>query len=73
MKAQYVALADGDEMKGSMNQEILELDPNHVLVKDLKWIIEQDELERKSFTMLLCYAVGMTSGYDVEKIFLTFW
>merc|ERR1740139_700768 len=68
MKAQSVALGDGAEMQGGMNQAILELNPSHVLVTDLKRMIEQDEVERENFAMLLYDVAGMTSGYDIENV-----
>jgi len=68
MKAQSVALGEGADMSGGMNQAILELNPNHVLVTDLKQMIEKDEVERENFAMLLYDVAGMTSGYEIGNV-----
>lgn len=70
MKAQAVASgADAGAMAG-MNKAVLEINPNHAIVKDLERMVtadkESDEL--KDFAMLMYDVASMTSGYEVKDM-----
>lgn len=67
MKAQAVASGQDESSMGSLNKAVLEINPNHPIVKDLDRLARVDkeskELERSA---LLMYDVAsMTSGYSV--------
>jgi len=71
MKAQSVASggSDGGQGLDSMNQAVMEINPNHPIVKDLELMVkggDKDSAETKNFAMLLYDVAGMTSGYDVD-------
>lgn len=69
MRAQAVASGQGDSLP-NMNKAVLEINPNHPIVKELERMVETDkeskELEERA---LLMYDVAaMTSGYDVADM-----
>jgi len=69
MKAQSVAAGGDDQGLNSMNQAVMEINPNHPIVKDLERMVksgEKDSEETKNFATLLYDVAGMTSGYDVD-------
>merc|ERR1711862_1049242 len=75
MKTQAVAAGGNADGLGQMNQAILEINPNHIIVKDLERMIkvdkESEELER--FALLMYDVASLTSGYNVgdAKAFAT--
>mmetsp|Transcript_1489 Transcript_1489/g.1432 ORF Transcript_1489/g.1432 Transcript_1489/m.1432 type:complete len:783 (-) Transcript_1489:87-2435(-) len=66
MKAQ--AVAQGGNTNESMNQAVLEINPNHPIIQDLNSMIKgkQEEEETKNFAMLIYDVASMTSGYDID-------
>lgn len=69
MKAQAVALGSGDVPgMNSMNQAVLEINPNHPIVKDLDCMVkaDKDSEETKTFASLLYDVASITSGYELE-------
>merc|ERR1711982_7886 len=74
-KTQAVAAGGNADGLGQMNQAILEINPNHIIVKDLERMIkvdkESEELER--FALLMYDVASLTSGYNVgdAKAFAT--
>jgi len=68
MKAQSVAAGGNDGgIPGSMNQAVLEINPNHPIVQDLERMVktDKDSEETKNFAILLYDVAGMTSGYEI--------
>eukprot|EP00545_Synedropsis_sp_CCMP1620_P006797 CAMPEP_0119025512 /NCGR_PEP_ID=MMETSP1176-20130426/33865_1 /TAXON_ID=265551 /ORGANISM="Synedropsis recta cf, Strain CCMP1620" /LENGTH=772 /DNA_ID=CAMNT_0006981059 /DNA_START=19 /DNA_END=2337 /DNA_ORIENTATION=- len=72
MKAQAVASGGGDaDALGGMNQAVLEINPNHPIVKDLDAMIKGGDKESKDtsdFALLMYDVASMTSGYDVTDM-----
>lgn len=69
MKAQSVAMGSGDVPgMDSMNQAILEINPNHPIIQDLDRMVKADKdgEEVKNFAVLMYDVAGMTSGYDID-------
>jgi heat shock protein beta len=77
MKAQNVASGGSDAgMMGSFNQAVLEVNPNHPIVRDLARMVrgksgeeedeESDNDEAKNFAVLLYDVAALTSGYEIE-------
>jgi len=79
MKAQNVASGGSDAgMMGSFNQAVLEVNPNHPIVRDLERMVrgksgeEEEEEEEsdndgaKNFAVLLYDVAALTSGYEIE-------
>jgi len=69
MKAQSVAMGSGDVPgMNSMNQAVLEINPNHPIVQDLDRMVkaDRDSEGAKTFAMLMYDVAGMTSGYEIE-------
>merc|ERR1712176_1265516 len=70
MKAQAVASgADAAGMAG-MNKAVLEINPNHAIVKDLERMVKEDKEsdELQDFAMLMYDVASMTSGYEVKDM-----
>jgi HSP90 family molecular chaperone len=75
MRAQSVAAGGADAgfgMPSSMNKAVLEINPNHGIVKDLDRMLKssggggkEDDKEVKDFALLLYDVAAMTSGYEV--------
>ena len=68
MKAQSVAAGGNDGgIPGSMNQAVLEINPNHPIVQDLERMVktDKDSEETKNYAILLYDVAGMTSGYEI--------
>merc|ERR1712157_175490 len=71
MKAQTVATtgaAMGGQFDEQYNQAILEINPDNVIIHDLKRMVEDDDPEKENFGMLLYDVAAMSSGYDLEDI-----
>jgi len=70
MRAQAVATGQDDSAMGSMNQAVLEINPDHPIVKDLDRMVKIDkEAKELENSALLMYDVAsMTSGYTVGDI-----
>lgn len=68
MKAQAVASGEG-EMGGldSMNKVVMEINPNHPVIKDLDRMVKNDKESQltENFALLMYDVAGMQSGYDV--------
>lgn len=71
MKAQSVAMGDGN-VPGmeSMNQAVLEVNPNHPILQDLDRMVKTDKEseETETFANLIYDVASMTSGYEVKDI-----
>jgi heat shock protein beta len=70
MKAQAVAAGQGDTL-GDMNKAVLEINPNHPIVKDIDRLVklgDNDAKELKDCAMLMYDVAAMTSGYDVPDM-----
>jgi heat shock protein beta len=67
MKAQSVA-SGGTGNLGSMNQAVLEINPNHPIVIDLERMIKKDKEspETKNFAMLMYDIASLTGGYEIS-------
>jgi HSP90 family molecular chaperone len=74
MRAQSVAAGGNDAgfgMPSGMNKAVLEINPNHGIVKDLDRMLKssgggrEDDKEVKDFALLLYDVAAMTSGYEV--------
>jgi molecular chaperone HtpG len=71
MKAQAVAAGAEGGMFGNMNKAILEINPNHPIVKDLNAMLKNNGKESKAtedFALLMYDVASMTSGYDVSDV-----
>lgn len=70
MRAQ--AVASGQDLAGmdAMNRVIMEINPNHPIIKDLDAMIKEDKESQKTedFANLLFDVAGMTSGYEVKDM-----
>ena len=70
MRAQ--AVAAGEDMAGmdAMNRVIMEINPNHPIIKDLDAMIKEDKEGQKTedFARLVYDVAGMTSGYEVADM-----
>jgi molecular chaperone HtpG len=68
MRAQAVASGEG-EMGGldSMNKVVMEINPNHSVIKDLDRMVKDDKESKltENFALLMYDVAGMQSGYDV--------
>jgi molecular chaperone HtpG len=66
------AVASGDEVNGldKMNKVVMEINPNHPIIKDLGRMVKADKegKETESFALLMFDVAGMTSGYDVTDM-----
>jgi heat shock protein beta len=67
MKAQSVA-SGGTGNLDSMNQAVLEINPNHPIVIDLERMIKKDKEspETKNFAMLMYDIASLTGGYEIS-------
>lgn len=73
MKAQAVAAGADDissSMMGSMNKAVLEINPNHPIVKDLNAMVKtnKESSATEDFALLMYDVASMTSGYDVGDV-----
>jgi heat shock protein beta len=70
MKAQAVASGQDESGLGAMNQAVLEINPNHPIVKDLDRLVKEDKdsAELKNSALLMYDVASMTSGYTVEDM-----
>ena len=82
MKAQNVASGGSDaSMMGSFNQAVLEVNPNHPIVRDLERMVsgmrgevgdddgedaDGGDDEARNFAVLLYDVAALTSGYEIE-------
>jgi len=69
MQAQAVAMGEGDMsgMLGQMNQQILEINPEHKIVGQLEGMLKKGDKEAsKVYGALLFDLAGITSGYNIE-------
>merc|ERR1712157_72366 len=66
MKQQSVATGSSTGTPTGYNQAILEINPENIIVQDLKRMVEEDLEEKENFGMLLYDVAAMTSGYDIE-------
>jgi molecular chaperone HtpG len=70
MRAQ--AVASGQDMAGldSMNRVIMEINPNHPIIRDLDTMVKTDKEAKgtEDFAKLLYDVAGMTSGYEVKDM-----
>merc|ERR1711957_467827 len=65
MKSQSVA-SGGDGNLGAMNQAILEINPSHPIVQDLRKVKDnKDDENTKNYAMLMYDVACMTGGYEV--------
>lgn len=69
MRAQAVA-EGGEDMLSNMNKAVLEINPNHAIVKDLDRMVQDDKEsgDLEEFAMLLYDVASMTSGYEVANM-----
>lgn len=69
MRAQSVA-SGGDGSLGSMDKSVLEINPNHPIVKDLDRMvkIDKESKELEDAAWLMYDVAAMTSGYDVSDM-----
>jgi HSP90 family molecular chaperone len=69
MKAQAVASGQ-DSSFPDMNKAVLEINPNHAIVKDLERLckVDKNSNELKDAALLMYDVAAMTSGYDVPDI-----
>ena len=74
MKAQAVAAGaeDSSNFMSGLNQAVLEINPNHPIVKDLNAMIKstggKDSKKTEDFALLMYDVASMTSGYDVADV-----
>ena len=70
MRAQAVSEGADAGMLNGMNKVVLEINPNHAIVKDLDRMVKVDKESNdlKEFAMLLYDVASMTSGYDVPNM-----
>ena len=74
MKAQAVAAGaeDSSSFMSGLNQAVLEINPNHPIVKDLNAMIKssggKDSKKTEDFALLMYDVASMTSGYDVTDV-----
>jgi heat shock protein beta len=69
MRAQAVASGMDGSMP-EMNRAVLEINPNHPIVKDLHRMVQDDKesKELENFALLVYDVAAMTSGYDVRDV-----
>ena len=67
MKAQAVAAGQGEAVMGGMNKAVLEINPNHPIVKDLDRLVKIDKESKdlENSALLMYDVASMTSGYNV--------
>jgi len=67
MRAQTVA-SGSDMGLDQMNQAVMEINPNHPIVKDLERMVKGDKeaKETEEYALLIYDVASMTSGYDVK-------
>lgn len=70
MRAQAVSEGANADVLNGMNKAVLEINPNHAIVKDLDRMVRQDKdgKELEEFSMLLYDVASMTSGYEVSNM-----
>lgn len=70
MRAQSVASGGDGNLPGGMNQAVLEVNPNHPIVKDLDRMVKEDKESQavEEFALLMYDVASMTSGYDVRDM-----
>ena len=74
MRAQAVAGGGDANMLNGMNKAVLEINPNHAIVKDLDRMVKardsnsKDDADLEEFAMLLYDVASMTSGYEVSNM-----
>lgn len=70
MRAQAVATGQDESSLGAMNQAVLEINPNHPIVKDLNRMVKEDKesTELKNSAFLMYDVASMTSGYTVDDM-----
>lgn len=70
MRAQAVASGQDDSGLSAMNQAILEINPNHPIVKDIGRMVKEDKecKELKNSALLMYDVASMTSGYNVDDM-----
>jgi len=71
MKAQAVAAGADDSQLGGMNQAVLEINPNHPIIKDLDSRVKagkQEDKDTEDFALLMYDVASMTSGYDIKDV-----
>lgn len=70
MRAQAVASGQDESALGGMDQAVLEINPNHPIVKDLDRLVKEDQesKELESNALLMYDVASMTSGYAVGDI-----
>ncbi len=69
MQAQAVAMGEDENMSGmlgQMNQVILEINPDHKIVKKLDDLISGGGSGAEDYAKLIFDLAGITSGYDVD-------
>ena len=69
MRAQAVASGTDGAMP-NMNKAVLEINPNHPIVKDLDRMVKADKesKELEDFALLMYDVASMTSGYEVKNM-----
>jgi len=69
MRAQTVA-SGSDMGLDQMNQAVMEINPNHPIVKDLERMVkgEKEAKETEEYALLIYDVASMTSGYDVKDM-----
>jgi molecular chaperone HtpG len=70
MRAQAVAAGSEVGDLDSMNKVVMEINPNHPVVKELDKMVKGDKESdaTKDFAMLLFDVAGLTSGYEVNDM-----
>lgn len=70
MRAQAVAAGSEVGDLDSMNKVVMEINPNHPIVKDLDKMVKGDKESEatKDYAMLLFDVAGLTSGYEVDDM-----
>lgn len=71
MKAQAVAAGKANDFgaMSSFNKAVLEINPYHPIVKDLREMVQKndkDDAAMKNFALLMYDVAALTSGYDIE-------
>jgi len=65
MQAQNVATGSSAP-PGTYNQAILELNPNHLIVQDLKRMVQDDSPQKENYGQLIYDVAALSSGYDLQ-------
>eukprot|EP00980_Cylindrotheca_fusiformis_P006315 scaffold1354_cov112-Cylindrotheca_fusiformis.AAC.2 len=70
MRAQAVAAGSEVGDLDNMNKVVMEINPNHPIIKDLDKMVKGDKESEatKDFAMLLYDVAGLTSGYEVKDM-----